>query len=85
MTEDNPVKPQSEVLFLLGGLNAKMDSVLGTQQSYDARLSKVEVAIAELKVTQPTPRPPWYSVVGGISGLGATVLAAVALLKVLNP
>lgn len=85
MTEENPVKPQSEVLYLLGGLNAKMDAVIGAQQGYDTRLSKVEVAIAEIKVTQPAPRPPWYSVVAGISGLGAIVLAAIALLKVLNP
>lgn len=80
MTDETPpVKPQSEVLFLLGGLNAKMDAVLSTQAGYEARLGAVEVKVAELKIQQPA-RAPWWSVVGGVSSLLAVISTATALI-----
>ena len=85
MTEEQgPVKPQSEVLYLLGGLNAKMDAVLLAQTSYDDRLNKLEIAVATVQASE-RPKAPWYSVSAGIGSIVALVLGGIALLKVLNP
>lgn len=75
---DSPVKPQSEVLFLLGGLNAKMDAVLATQTAYDNRLLAVERTLATVQAQQP-PRAPWWSIAAGIGSLIAIVAAIVAV------
>lgn len=75
-----PMKAQDTTNFLLGGLNAKLDIVIGNQSSYEARLHDVEVVIAALP-----KRYPWFSIVGGVSGIGAIVLSAITLLNILNP
>lgn len=75
-----PMKAQDTTNFLLGGLNAKLDIVIGNQSGYEARLHDVEVAIAALP-----KRAPWFSVVGGVAGVGAIVLSGITLLNIVNP
>lgn len=74
MTDDqgSPVKPQSETLYLLGGLNAKMDAVLSAQGGYDSRLRNVEDGLATLKARE-APRTPWYSALNGVAALLAVL------------
>lgn len=72
MTEETPVKPQSETLYLLGGLNAKMDAVLASQSGYDARLRNVENGLSELRGKE-VPRTPWYSALNGVAALIAVL------------
>lgn len=75
-----PLRPQETTIYLLGGLNAKMDAVIATQAGYDTRLRTVEAFVAA------TPRrSPWYSVVAGISGIAALAIAVIALINVVNP
>jgi len=84
-TSGSSMKPQDTTIFLLGGLNAKMDAVISAQSGYDSRLRMVEGLVQALEAHQPKPPTPWYSVVGGISGIAATIIAVIALLNVLNP
>lgn len=75
-----PMKAQDTTNYLLGGLNAKLDIVIGNQTSYEVRLRDVESVIAALP-----KRSPWFAIVGGVSGIGAIVLSAITLLNILNP
>lgn len=74
MTDDSPVKPQSEVLYLLGGLNAKMDTVIVTQGGFDSRLQAVEKGLATVQAQQ-APRAPWWSIVAGVGSVVAIITA----------
>lgn len=75
-----PLKPADTTIYLLGGLNAKMDTVISAQAGYDTRLRTVEALVASIP-----RRSPWYAIVGGISGIGALIVVAITLLPVLNP
>lgn len=74
MTDETPVKPQSETLYLLGGLNAKMDVVLASQTGIESRLHTVENDVATLKAQQ-APKAPWWSVLAGVGSIVAIITA----------
>lgn len=68
----DPTSPQMKATdttnYLLGGIGAKLDIVLGNQSNYDERLRAVEAVIAALP-----KRYPWFSIVTGIAGIAALV------------
>jgi len=74
------MKPQDTTIFLLGGLNAKMDTVIVAQASYDTRLRTVEAVVAGLSA-HDVPKTPWYVIVGGLSGLGSLIGVGIFLLN----
>ena len=75
-----PMKPADTTNFLLGGMNAKLDTVLSNQVGYEDRLRKVEEIVSALP-----KRTPWPSVAAGIGSIAAIAVAAIALLRALNP
>jgi len=87
MTDDNgPIKPQSEVLYLLGGLNAKMDAVLTTQSGYETRLQAVEHGLTTVQAREAdaAPKAPWWSIASGLSSAVVLIGALVTLVVYLT-
>lgn len=78
--DETPVKPQSETLYLLGGLNAKMDVVIGSQAAYENRLRAVEAVVAALP-----KRQPWTTVAAGFASIAALVLAIITVINLVTP
>jgi hypothetical protein len=89
-----PMKPQDQIIYLLGELTGKVtalqSSVDTSQSSQAATNAAMAASIASLrsdvdvlKAKMPT-RTPWFSIVGGISGIGAIVLSAITLLNLVT-
>lgn len=85
MSMPEPVlNPKDTTNFLLGGISAKVDTVLANQTTYDDRLRTVEGQVQGILTALPK-KTPWYSVAAGIGSIAAVALSAIAILKVLNP
>jgi hypothetical protein len=82
MPDQSPsqMKPQDTTIFLLGGLNAKMDTVIVAQAGYDTRLRSVEAIVAGLSA-HDVPKTPWYVIAGGLSGIGSLIGVGIFLLN----
>lgn len=76
--------PENVDLFALavtlGRIEEKVSGIVGL----DERVRKLEQTVERIEAKQ-SPKVPWWQVVSGIAGIGAIVLAAIALLNVISP
>lgn len=79
--------PSETVLFMLGGIDAKVDSALNgisrVENSHavlalDVARNSADIAVLK---SQHTPKTPWWAVAGGLSAIAAFVLAAIAVFR----
>lgn len=83
-TNIQPMKPQDTTIYLLGGLNAKMDAVIGAQAGYDTRLRALEGLVQTLNA-HDIPKTPWYVVAGGLSGIASLLVSGLIVLNIIQP
>lgn len=77
-TEEH-LEPTERVVFMLGGIDAKVDNVgrgvdelKSNYTAMQVQVNKNSEDIAVLKAQAPA-KAPWYAVVGGFSGIGAII------------
>ena len=87
--QDTPMKPQDQVIYLLGELKGQVGSL---QSSVDTSLttqatinSTVQVALTGLRSdvdvlkAQMPRRAPWWSVAAGVASVAAVLVVAIQL------
>lgn len=85
--QDQHRDPSETVLYMLGGIDAKVDSALNGIQRMESSHATLASSVAQnsadiavLKANQ-VPKTPWWSVASGLAGIAAFVLAAIAILR----
>lgn len=79
-----------ELAVAVGRIEEMVKSLFSTvkeqaisMRDLDERVRDLERAIQRIEANQK-PATPWWSVAGGIAGIGAIVIALISLLDILN-
>ena len=89
MTVETPMKPQDQVIYLLGelkgqvgSLQSSVDTSLASQASINATVQNALTALRSdvdvLKVQMPR-RAPWWTVASGVASIAAILVVALQL------
>ena len=77
--------PSDKVLFMLGGMDNKLDhlnvgvtDLKASHSTMQAQINQNAQDIAVLKSQAPM-KAPWWSIVGGIAGIGSIIAVIVVL------
>lgn len=87
---DNNQGTSTEIAVAIGRIEEMIKSLFSnvkeqaiSMRDLDERVRELERAIQRIEANQK-PATPWWSVAGGIAGIGAIVIAIISLLDILN-
>lgn len=91
MTDESDKAQIAELSVTVGRIEEMIKSIFKTikeqaisVRDLDERVRELEKSIQRIEANQK-PATPWWSVVAGLAGIGAIILAVIALLDRLTP
>lgn len=84
-TEHPELDPSDKVLFMLGGMDNKLDfannGITELKQSHNAIQAQVNQNTSDIAVlkSKSAPPAPWYSIVSGLASVGALITVIIFL------